>query len=272
MLTAEQFEKAKQFIYRHGDLLTRRRFAYHFEGGSRQRVLDALACYQNDDGGFGNGLELDITCPASNGVSTWLALWYLFDLEAADSPMIDRAIGWVLAAAAPDGDVVHPADAVKAYPHGQWWEKNSGSILPIAGMLARLGKHHPAIEARAASVFAATQVPFPQEIYVSYGYEAGMYLRFGDGATRFPDCRERLEAAFPHMLQKAVEHPLFCFSNAWDSPEIPISLWRAEAERAVAALQPDGGVVIECYASLPWWRPVWTMDMLAVMKRKGLLV
>jgi len=68
MITPEQFEKARQFIYRQGDLLTRRRFAFHFEQGSNQPVLQALACYQNDDGGFGNGLELDITCPESSGI------------------------------------------------------------------------------------------------------------------------------------------------------------------------------------------------------------
>ena len=50
MITAEQFEKARQFIYRQGDLLTRKRFAYHFEQGSKQAALDALACYQNQDG------------------------------------------------------------------------------------------------------------------------------------------------------------------------------------------------------------------------------
>ena len=70
MVTREQFEKALQFIYRYGDLLARKRFAFHFEEGSKQAVLDTLNSYQNDDGGFGNGLELDVMCPESSGICT----------------------------------------------------------------------------------------------------------------------------------------------------------------------------------------------------------
>ncbi|MCZ6677923.1 MAG: hypothetical protein O7E52_11805 [Candidatus Poribacteria bacterium] len=49
----EQFDKAKHFIYRYGRLLDRKRFAYHFESGSLDAVIEALACYQNPDGGSG---------------------------------------------------------------------------------------------------------------------------------------------------------------------------------------------------------------------------
>ena len=42
MVTEEQFEKAKQFIYRYGRLFDRKRFAFHFENGSRDEALAAL--------------------------------------------------------------------------------------------------------------------------------------------------------------------------------------------------------------------------------------
>jgi len=39
----------------------------------------------------------------------------------------------------------------------------------------------------------------------------------------------------------------------------------------IATLQEDGGVLIDRYSKLAWWRPVWTLDMLVIMKEKGLL-
>jgi len=43
MLSEDQREKCRQFIYRHGRLPDRKRYAYHFEGGDREAVLDVLA-------------------------------------------------------------------------------------------------------------------------------------------------------------------------------------------------------------------------------------
>jgi hypothetical protein len=270
MLTAEQFGKARQFIYRQGDLLTRKRFACHFEGGSKQAVLDVLACYQNDDGGFGNGLELDVTCPASSGICMEMALGYLLELGISDGPILDRAIRWVLTNRTANGDLPHPTESVKAYPHGNWWAQDSGRILSIAGLLARLGRSCPELSERAAAVYEATYVPLPGQVGV-YSYPLAQYLRYADGAERFSESRSRLEAAFAKMLQKdAWHHPLYFCHNRWDSPDIPMSLWRSEAGRAVAALQADGGVLIERYAELPWWRPIWTLDMLVIMKTKRL--
>ena len=105
MLTTEQLEKARQFIYRNGDLLTRKRFAYHFEGGAKQAVLDALACYQNDDDGFGNGLEKDVMCPESSGIALEIALGHLLELKVADGPILERALTWAHMNQTDNGDL-----------------------------------------------------------------------------------------------------------------------------------------------------------------------
>ena len=55
-LTQPAFQKAKNFIMEHGRALDQRRFEYHFENGSADAVLAALAPYQNDDGGFAHSL------------------------------------------------------------------------------------------------------------------------------------------------------------------------------------------------------------------------
>src|SRR5690606_11241018 len=87
------------------------------------------------------------------------------------------------------------------------------------------------------------------------------------------EARQRLEAAFGAMLEKdAWHHPLFFCHNRWDSSEIADSVWRSAATKAVATLHDDGGVFIERYAALTWWRPVWTLDMLVIMKDRGLVL
>ncbi|MBN2310048.1 MAG: hypothetical protein JXR94_13830 [Candidatus Hydrogenedentes bacterium] len=222
MITSAQLEKARDFILRHGDLLTRRRFACHFENAPKHAVLDVLACYQNPDGGFGHGLELDLLCPDSSGICTEMAFGHFVELDVHDGPLFDRALAWVLAKRTPSGDLPHPVEAIKRYPHGGWWEKqDSGRILSIAGLLGRLGMHHPAVTERAAAVFEQAFLPLPDELPV-YSYPLNLYLEYADGAGRYTGHRDRLRAAVPAMLESAAwHHPLFFCHGHWASPYIP---------------------------------------------------
>jgi hypothetical protein len=275
MISGRQFERTRAFILRQGDLLTRKRFLYHFEGGDREAVLAVLAGYQNQDGGFGNGLEFDLLCPESSGICAEVALGYLVELGNADGPIFERLMSWVLKCRTGNGDLPHPVAAVKRYPHGEWWAKeDSGRIMSIAGLMGRAGKRHPEVSARAAAVFQETAIPFPDPLGV-YSYPVSLYLEYADGAEKFVPCRTRLRAAIPEMLKTAAwNHPLFFCSDRWASEAIPPSVWQQEAERAAAALKEDGGVAIEQYENMPsypFWRPVWTLDMLVVMQARGLL-
>lgn len=277
MISAEQFEKAKQFIYRHGDLLTRKRFAYHFEGGSQQAVLDALACYQNDDGGFGNGLELDVMCPDSSGICTEMALGHLWELNIHSGPLLDRTIDWVMTVVAENDVAPHPIEAIKKYPHGGWWadgdDGNAGRdvrIMSIAAFLELMGRGNADLRQCAANVFEATHIPFPEQLGV-YSYPAALFLRHVAASDAYPECRVNLQGKIEIMFEKeAWHHPLFFCHHKWESDDIPASLWRAEAARVIATLQDDGGIFVERYADLIWWRPVWTLDMLVTLKQQGL--
>src|SRR5262245_36198356 len=64
--------------------------------GSREAVIDALAAYQNDDGGFGRTLEVDIKAPDSQPFATHLAMLVLFSLGVpSDAPMVRRVEAWL---------------------------------------------------------------------------------------------------------------------------------------------------------------------------------
>ena len=273
MITPQQFAKSRQFIYQHARLLDRRRFEYHFDAGSKQAVLDALACYQNEDGGFASGLELDIQCPQSSGICTEVALGILLELDTRDGEILDRVEKWILSNQLDDGSTPHPTDEqVEAYPHGPWWKNGDPDrVFALAGLLGRLGRGNDEFFSRAAELFANTHVPLKQEIAV-YSYPLHLYLNFAPGAERFTDAITQLKTSLPAMLDKEAWHcPLYFCSDRWYSPDIDKTTWQSEAVKAIATIKDDGGVYIEQYKDGPWWRPIWTLDMLIIMKLRGLL-
>ena len=78
-------EKAKVFIYRNARPLDLARWQYHFENGSKEAVLTALAYYQNEDGGFAHALEPDAWNPNSSPIQTWAATEILHEIDFTDS-------------------------------------------------------------------------------------------------------------------------------------------------------------------------------------------
>ncbi len=274
MLTTEQFEKGRHFIYRHGDLLTRRRFAYHFEDGSKEAVLDVLACYQNDDGGFGHGLVPDLLCPASSGACTEFAFGFLHGLGINDGPVLEGAIQWVLANSTDNGNVPHPIEDVMAYPHAKYWEGKPWSlcgIVPIAGLLGQMGRSIPEISERAARPFEQTCIPLPEKIDFYDHRPLYLYLEHADGTDKYAQHLEQTKAACAKMLEEDKTHELVRSDDFWDSLGIPHSLWKTKATEAIADLQEDGGLLVKEWATLPWWRPLLTLELFLTMKNKGLI-
>ncbi|MDR9855286.1 hypothetical protein RJP21_16845 [Paenibacillus sp. VCA1] len=142
-LTRTKFMKAREFVYANARLLDRRRFAYHFEQGSADSVLNALRSYQNDDGGFGSALEPDIRTPYSQPVAVECALAILDEIGAAD-PGILRGIRKYLKDTERDGGGFPRAKIdVNEYPHAPWWntaDDSHGSLNPTGRILGLLHK------------------------------------------------------------------------------------------------------------------------------------
>ena len=61
----DSFNSGVRFLMAEARLVERRLFATCLGGAPPAGVVDALRGYQNDDGGFGHGLEPDTLCPAS---------------------------------------------------------------------------------------------------------------------------------------------------------------------------------------------------------------
>jgi hypothetical protein len=133
-LDREAFNCARDFINAQARPLDRALFVYRFEGAptvSRAgRVIDEIARYRNDDGGFGHALEPDLRTPSSSALATGHALETLAELGCtAEHPLVAGAIRYLLATFDEDNSAwrVAPHDA-NDHPHAPWWHDEEGSL------------------------------------------------------------------------------------------------------------------------------------------------
>ena len=123
-----RFEDGQRFVDARARPLDRARLAWSLGGGDRKPVLDALAPFQNEDGGFGHGLEPDLRTPISTAIATSVALRILKEIETpATDAMVRRAIAWLVANVDAERLVwpILTQAAVKA-PHAPWWDFDEG--------------------------------------------------------------------------------------------------------------------------------------------------
>jgi hypothetical protein len=123
ILSNEAFHRGGVFIEREGRALDAVLLRFDIGHGSAEAVTEALAAYQNLDGGFGHGLEPDLATPASTGIATSIGLRFLREIDAPGShPMVGAALDWL------EGNFdwangVWPiiTEAVDEAAHAPWW-------------------------------------------------------------------------------------------------------------------------------------------------------
>ena len=127
------FEKARKYIYRQARPLDSARWQYHFEKGTKENVLVALSMYQNNDGGFGHGLESDCFNPNSSPIQTWAATEILRENNFTDNthPIIKGILKYLSSGL--DFDTEHQqwlntVPSNNDYPHAIWWTYKAGEV------------------------------------------------------------------------------------------------------------------------------------------------
>ncbi|MDA0638596.1 hypothetical protein OUY22_34750 [Nonomuraea sp. MCN248] len=188
--------RAHHYLLNHARLLDRLRFEALFTGGSRDRVLDVLRCYQNPDGGFGHALEPDLRGAASQPEPVEVAFWILDELDAFADPMVRSACDYLLSITTPDGGVPFCLPTVREAPKAPWWEPADGSpahLIPtasLAGLLHAHGVDHP--WRGPATDFCWTRIAAVDK---TTPYEARAIVTFLD----LVDDRERAGAEFDRL-------------------------------------------------------------------------
>ncbi len=151
LLTRDSFEKARTFVMEQGRELERRLLSYYFDDGTPAAVLDELARYQNQDGGFGNGLEPDLQLSDSSVITTTIALRILREVKATSSDEIVRKAIQYLLAEYDSTQSTWPIvpQAVDESPHAPWWNFENtadtfGNFLanPRAEVVGHLHEYH----------------------------------------------------------------------------------------------------------------------------------
>ncbi|RCX21735.1 hypothetical protein DFP94_102492 [Fontibacillus phaseoli] len=125
---SEVLEQGRKFIYGSARLLDRMRFAFHFENGDKEQVLNALRPYQNTDGGFGNALEPDMRCPQSQPVTTETALMVIKEVEGWDSDLMNGMLTYLKGITLDMGGFPRAATSVNDYPHAPWWTTEQDGV------------------------------------------------------------------------------------------------------------------------------------------------
>ncbi len=126
--------KAKAYIEEKGTALQRACMAWIDGQGSKQAILEALKAYQNEDGGFANGMEIEYQGPVSSTMATIAALDHIVRFDLKESEIFTKVIRYFNSIQGSDGCLDENED-IDAYPHppymqkGVYREYNTGMVL-----------------------------------------------------------------------------------------------------------------------------------------------
>ncbi|HCA30843.1 MAG TPA: hypothetical protein DEP23_15455 [Ruminococcaceae bacterium] len=227
------YQKARTFIYRNSRPLDIARWQYHFEGGSKEAVLTALAAYQNEDGGFGHALEPDCWNPNSAPIQTWTATEILREIDFTDSthPIIDGILRYLASGKEYTGHFwLNAPQSNNDYPRAPWWSVESDSTCHndynptacLAGFIIRFAdKGCELYQLGCRIAKEAFDSYFGQEL-LGDNHTAGCYIRLWQyceeaGATDIFDLAELKE-----RLREQVRHSITKDTASWETDYICI--------------------------------------------------
>ncbi|NJP95774.1 hypothetical protein HCN51_41165 [Nonomuraea sp. FMUSA5-5] len=244
-------DRAEQYLHHHGRLIDRLRFEALFRGGSRTRVLDALRCYQNEDGGFGHALEPDLRGPGSQPEPVEVAFWILDELDAFDSPLVPAACKYLSSITKGDGGVPFVLPSVRDTVRAPWWDSDDdppGNLVPTASVAGLLHKHavtHPWLDA--ATDFCWSKLYAAKEFAPYAARAAVTFLNWvpdrGRAESEFARLRDAILATVTFDL-KASGHVHFPLDFAPQPLRLPLftqDVLDAGLDAMQAAQSPDGG-------------------------------
>lgn len=133
-LGIKAFQEAAQSIKRYGRPLENAIFHHYFFDGSENEIVSELKKYQNEDGGFGHGIESDFRLPHSSPMATSIGIRLLSEIDSLEeaNEMIAAAIGYLETSfnSNRNGWYAVPKE-VNDFPHAPWWNYNEDDGMTI---------------------------------------------------------------------------------------------------------------------------------------------
>ncbi|MBK8027217.1 MAG: hypothetical protein IPK19_38960 [Chloroflexi bacterium] len=263
-LTPSAFAKAVDYIAQNARPLEKARFAYHFEGGSGNAVLEALTAFQNADGGFGHGLEPDLRLPASSVIATTIAFQHFRELGlASDHPIVVSACRYLLDTYDVDHhnwQIVPPN--VSDAPHAPWWTFRD-ELTPInpraeiAGYLLDYPDHFP--DSMRLPVVDAVMHLLLEHPDTMEMHDLLCYLRLLKTPALPPEDRARMQRKLERILAGSVERD----PARWREYGLPPLAVVSAPDSPFAAMFQDAipanlDLILDSQSDHGGWLPSWT--------------
>ncbi|WP_211747594.1 hypothetical protein [Paenibacillus sp. Marseille-Q4541] len=288
-------KKARDFIYTHARLLDRYRFEYATGQRSAEAILHSLAAYQNQDGGFGHGLEPDIRSPYSQPQGAEFALHLLDEVHLYPESIL-TGLGYFLQKHSnPEtGGWPYSFRSVNEHPHAPWWttEKDDiASLNPtgsIIGLLYKCKEWHPFLKEswfKKAEAFTWSSIEHSNLEGYHDVIQAIHFLEYQDDSERTNQLKNRVD----HILEQpgTIEldpdatgyvHKVLDWAPRADSYAarfVPKEVIQQHLEHLLASQLEDGGWPISWPALSPAaeaeWRGHLTMERLKTLASYGMI-
>ncbi|MET3698230.1 hypothetical protein SAMN05877753_10885 [Bacillus oleivorans] len=125
-LSREKFQSARNFIMEHARPIDQALFSFFFEEGDKNKVLEALKKFQNEDGGFGNAIEPDFRLTISSPMATTIGLQVIKAVGISyEEKAVQAAIQYLIRSFDHEKQRWHAVPKeINQVPHAPWWEYN----------------------------------------------------------------------------------------------------------------------------------------------------
>ena len=297
---------ARTFIYRNARPLDLARWQYHFEGGRKEAVLDALQHYQNSDGGFGHALEPDAWNPISTPMQTWAATEVLREIDFWDRehPLVQGTLRYLMSGRDFDGQLwYNSVRSNRDFPHAPWWEvtedstagDNENPTACLAGFLIRVAKPDSAAFALGTRLAREAAARLAEGERQHEMHTLACYVRLYEylltagvkDAVDLPALEGMLRGLIRQSIiqdQRLWDGGYVCLPSRFiDSTQSPFldenrALVAAEAEWLANTQLPDGSWRIPwCWGAYPeawavsetWWKGSIAVQNMRLIKRFG---
>lgn len=269
--------KAKRFFEAAGRPVDRARFALHFDEGSPEAFLTALAEYQNPDGGFGHALEIDIAASESQPFATELALKYCLDggIPGGDA-LIQKTLAYLETAQEEDGSWRFRPE-IYAQPMAPWFKNwtwpNLNPACTTAGILRAYGLGSARLHRRVLALFE--QLADLSEVADGDFYSIRPYAMYFQPEWDHPQREFYLNGLLwwlirQHLTNKIADsgHWLEYIESpdSWLGRNMPPAILQDRLNRLEAEQMPDGGWPTPYH---PLWRGPVTVNNLIILRAFG---
>lgn len=297
------FEKAERFLLSSTRPLEKAIYECHFKNGDKNAVLNELLKYQNEDGGFGHGLESDFRLPYSSPMATSIGLRILSELDdmIEAHQMIKSSIQYLKSSFDKDrkGWYAVPKE-VNMYPHAAWWhydEEKEMSIIdqswgnPSAEIIAYFYKYREYAAGLDAEFLVETAIDYvKKKATFQSEHEIYCFLKLYKVLPENfrSEIREKLRAAIAQVIvkdkskwDKYVPRPID-FVKSPEDPKfgIPETSISENLEYVVEQLESNGVILPpwgksyyqeNLLAAYDEWTGVLTLEALTVLDNFGVI-